>query len=173
MLHRALHGGCPIHQDVSEYIELVEKQMYPEALELILEKNPLPFITGTICAHRCMDKCTRNFYEASVYIRNLKLIAAQEGYDAVMARLAPAQRQDAKKTAIIGAGPAGIAAAYFIAREGYPVTVFEKENEPGGIVKNVIPEFRIASDAIARDVSFAKRMARSSYAAGKRRAFMS
>lgn len=158
MLHRALHGGCPIHQDVSEYIELVEKQMYPEALELILEKNPLPFITGTICAHRCMDKCTRNFYEASVYIRNLKLIAAQEGYDAVMARLAPAQRQDAKKTAIIGAGPAGIAAAYFIAREGYPVTVFEKENEPGGIVKNVIPEFRIASDAIARDVSFAKRM---------------
>ena len=151
-------GGCPIHQDVSEYIELVEKQMYPEALELILEKNPLPFITGTICAHRCMDKCTRNFYEDSVYIRNIKLIAAQEGYDAVMARLAPAQRQDAKKTAIIGAGPAGIAAAYFIAREGYPVTVFEKENEPGGIVKNVIPEFRIASDAIAKDVSFAKRM---------------
>lgn len=151
-------GGCPIHQDVSEYIELVEKQMYPEALELILEKNPLPFITGTICAHRCMDKCTRNFYEDSVYIRNLKLIAAQEGYDAVMARLAPAQRQDAKKTAIIGAGPAGIAAAYFIAREGYPVTVFEKENEPGGIVKNVIPEFRIASDAIAKDVALAKRM---------------
>ena len=151
-------GGCPIHQDVSEYIELVEKQMYPEALELILEKNPLPFITGTICAHRCMDKCTRNFYDESVYIRNIKLIAAEKGYDAVMARLAPIQRQDAKKTAIIGAGPAGIAAAYFIAREGYPVTVFEKENEPGGIVKNVIPEFRIASDAIAKDVSFAKRM---------------
>lgn len=151
-------GGCPIHQDVSEYIELVEKQMYPEALELILEKNPLPFITGTICAHRCMDKCTRNFYDESVYIRNLKLIAAQEGYDAVMARLAPATAQEAKKTAIIGAGPAGIAAAYFIAREGYPVTVFEKENEPGGIVKNVIPEFRIASDAIAKDVALAKRM---------------
>ena len=105
-----------------------------------------------------MDKCTRNFYDDSVYIRNLKLIAAQEGYDAVMARLAPATAQEAKKTAIIGAGPAGIAAAYFIAREGYPVTVFEKENEPGGIVKNVIPEFRIASDAIAKDVSFAKRM---------------
>lgn len=151
-------GGCPIHQDVSEYIELVEKQMYPEALELILEKNPLPFITGTICAHRCMDKCTRNFYEDSVYIRNLKLIAAQEGYDAVMARLAPAPAQEAKKTAIIGAGPAGIAAAYFIAREGYPVTVFEKENEPGGIVKSVIPEFRIASDAIAKDVALAERM---------------
>mgnify|MGYP004472550527 FL=1 len=151
-------GGCPIHQDVSEYIELVEKQMYPEALELILEKNPLPFITGTICAHRCMDKCTRNFYEDSVYIRNLKLIAAQKGYDAVIARLAPAPAHEAKKTAIIGAGPAGIAAAYFIAREGYPVTVFEKENEPGGIVKNVIPEFRIASDAIAKDVALAKRM---------------
>lgn len=92
MLHRALHGRLPIHQDVSEYIELVEKQMYPEALELILEKNPLPFITGTICAHRCMDKCTRNFYDDSVYIRNLKLIAAQEGYDAVMARPCPRHR---------------------------------------------------------------------------------
>ena len=74
-----------------------------------------------------MDKCTRNFYEDSVYIRNLKLIAAQEGYDAVMARLAPAPAQEAKKTARIGAGPAGIAAAYFIAREGYPVTVFERK----------------------------------------------
>ena len=151
-------GGCPIHQDVIEYIELVEKQMYPEALELILEKNPLPFITGTICAHRCTDKCTRNFYDESVYIRNIKLIAAEKGYDAVMARLAPAPAQEAKKTAIIGAGPAGIAAAYFIAREGYPVTVFERENEPGGIVKSVIPEFRIASDAIAKDVALAKRM---------------
>ena len=151
-------GGCPIHQDISEYIHLVEKGLYEEALELILEKNPLPFTTGTICAHRCMDKCTRNFYESSVYIRSLKLIAAEKGYEGVMSRLMSAPKREAKKTAIIGAGPAGIAAAYFIAREGFPVTVFERENEPGGTVKNVIPSFRISSEAIAKDVALAKKM---------------
>ncbi len=151
-------GGCPIHQDIPEYIQLVEKQMYAEALELILEKNPLPFMTGTICAHRCMDKCTRNFYEDSVYIRSLKLIAAEKGYDAVMARLNKPAEQSGKKTAVIGAGPAGIAAAYFLAREGFPVTVFERENEPGGIVRNIIPEFRIANEAVEKDVAIAEKL---------------
>lgn len=151
-------GSCPIHQDIPEYIELVEKQLYTEALELILEKNPLPFITGTICAHRCMDKCTRNFYDSSVYIRQMKLIAAEKGYNALIGRLEPQPRQEGKKTAIIGGGPAGIAAAYFIAREGYEVTVFEREAKPGGIVENIIPSFRIASDAIAKDVELARRM---------------
>lgn len=151
-------AGCPIHQDIPEYIELVEKQMYAEALELILEKNPLPFITGTICAHRCMEKCTRNFYDESVYIRNLKLVAAERCYDTVMARLNKSGEQNGKRTAVIGAGPAGIAAAYFLAREGYPVTVFERENEPGGIVRNVIPEFRIANEAIKKDVAIAEKL---------------
>ncbi|MCL2695723.1 MAG: putative selenate reductase subunit YgfK, partial [Clostridiales bacterium] len=74
-------GGCPIKQDIPEYLELVGQGKYREALTLICEKNPLPFITGTICSHRCMDKCTRNFYEESIHIRSAKLVAAEKGYE--------------------------------------------------------------------------------------------
>lgn len=80
-------AGCPIHQDIPAYIELTEQGRYQEALEVILDKNPLPFITGQICAHNCMTKCTRNFYEDPVYIRQMKLIAAENGFDAMKAKL--------------------------------------------------------------------------------------
>ncbi len=80
-------GGCPIHQDIPEYIELCRKGLYGPALKLITEKNALPFITGTICAHRCQTKCSRNFYEESVQIRDTKLIAAEHGYGALMASI--------------------------------------------------------------------------------------
>ena len=152
-------GGCPIGQDIPEYIELCGRGEFLAALRLITEKNPLPFITGTICAHHCMDKCTRNFYEESVTIRRAKLVAAEHGYDALMAELkTPVQKAGAPKTAVIGGGPAGIAAAYFLAREGYPVTVFEREAKPGGIVRNVIPGFRIPEEAIDKDVALTARM---------------
>ncbi|MDR0841750.1 MAG: putative selenate reductase subunit YgfK [Christensenellaceae bacterium] len=151
-------GGCPIGQDIPEYIELCGKGEYLAALELILQKNPLPFITGTICAHRCMDTCTRNFYEESVQIRATKLQAAQHAYDALLKNLQPPAKKSGPKAAIIGGGPAGIAAAYFLACAGVPVTVFEKQARPGGIVRNVIPEFRIAHSAIDKDVELARRM---------------
>ena len=70
-------GGCPIEQDIPEYLELCRKGLYGPALKLITEKNPLPFLTGTICAHRCQGKCSRNFYEESVHIRDTKLVAAR------------------------------------------------------------------------------------------------
>ena len=73
-------GGCPIHQDIPEYIELCRKGRYASALRVITEKNPLPFITGTICAHNCMTKCTRNYYDEPVNIRATKLVAAEKGF---------------------------------------------------------------------------------------------
>ena len=94
-------GGCPIGQDIPEYMELCRQGRYARALEVILEKNPLPFITGTICAHHCMDKCTRNFYDRSVQIRATKLAAAERGYGQVLAGLkAPVPVQDGRKAAI-------------------------------------------------------------------------
>ena len=150
--------GCPIGQDIPEYIGLVEQEKHLEALRVIIEKNALPFITGTICAHRCMDKCTRNFYEESVRIREVKLTAAKHGFAALMEELEPAPLREGPRTAIVGGGPAGISAAYFLAREGYPVTVFEREQQPGGLVRNVIPAFRIPYEAIECDVALAERM---------------
>lgn len=150
--------GCPIGQDIPEYIKLTEEGEYTQALRVIVEKNALPFITGTICAHRCMDKCTRNFYENSVQIREIKLTAAQHGFDALMEQIEPAPMKDSPRTAIVGGGPAGIAAAYFLAREGFSVTVFEREQHLGGLVRNVIPSFRIPDEAIECDVALASRM---------------
>ncbi|MEE0784865.1 MAG: putative selenate reductase subunit YgfK, partial [Oscillospiraceae bacterium] len=100
-------GGCPIEQDIPEYIELCRKGLYGPALKLITEKNALPFITGTICAHRCQNKCTRNFYEESVQIRDTKLEAAKKGYNALMASIRKPAPVAGKKVAIIGGGPTG------------------------------------------------------------------
>ena len=150
-------NGCPIHQDIPEYVKLVGDGQYYEALRLIVEKNPLPFITGKICAHRCMDKCTRNFYEESVHIRDAKLLAARQGYEGLMMTLKPGEKCG-KRVAIIGGGPAGMAAAFFMGRQGADVTLFEKREKLGGIVRYVIPGFRIADFGIDRDVSIMERM---------------
>ncbi len=150
--------GCPISQDIPEYLSLVKKGMYKEALSVITEKNPLPFITGTICAHPCMGKCTRNFYESSVEIRETKLKAAENGYDALMSELSAVPKNSEKKVAVIGGGAAGLSAAFFVAREGIEVTVFEKDEHLGGIVRNVIPQFRISQKAIENDIDFIKAM---------------
>ena len=152
-------GGCPIGQDIPEYIELCRQGDYAAALKVILEKNPLPFITGTICAHHCMDKCTRTFYDRSVQIRDTKLVAAERGYDKVMAELkTPTPVYDGKKVAVIGGGPTGMAAAYFCARAGVPTTLFEREAALGGVVRYVIPDFRISDEAIERDAALMRKM---------------
>ena len=144
--------GCPIHQDITSYVQLAGEGKMKEALKVILEKNPLPFITGTICAHNCMSKCTRNFYEAPVNIRGTKLLAAEGGYDAVMAELKKPET-DGRKVAVVGGGPAGMAASYFLARAGVKVTLFEKDEKLGGVVRRVIPGFRIPDSAIDKDAA--------------------
>ena len=150
-------GGCPIHQDIPEYIELCRKGLYGPALKLITEKNALPFITGTICAHRCQNKCSRNFYEESVQIRDTKLVAATKGYGALMADIKVPAKVEGKKAAIIGGGPTGIAAAYFLGRVGIETTIFEREEKLGGVPRYVIPAFRISDEAIDKDIALMER----------------
>lgn len=151
-------GGCPIEQDIPAYLMLVAEGKNKEALEVITRRNPLPFITGTICAHRCMDKCMRSNYEESVKIRDWKLKAAKGGFDALLPELKPGQKVEGKKVAVIGGGPAGMAAAFFLGRSGVETTVFERKEKLGGIVRYVIPEFRIGHDAIDHDAELCKAM---------------
>ena len=146
---------CPIHQDITSYGRLVNEGKFKEALEVILDKNPLPFMTGNICTHTCQSACTRNHYETDVQIRSNKLIAARGGYDAVL----PGLKQEGavqKKVGVIGAGPAGISAAFFLARAGVEVHVYDKDAVAGGVVANVIPGFRIPAEEIQKDVNLAK-----------------
>ena len=152
-------GGCPIGQDIPEYIELCRKGMYASALRLITEKNPLPFITGTLCAHPCQTQCIRNFYDQPVNIRAAKLEAAERGCGAYMAAIKPSvPAETSAKAAVIGGGPTGMAAAFFVGRAGIPVTLFEKAGRLGGVVRQVIPAWRISDEAIDKDVELLLKM---------------
>ena len=150
--------GCPIHQDIAAYLQLVREGNYEKAMQVITEKNPLPFITGTICAHPCMNKCTRNFYEESVYIRGMKLVAAENGYQTWMDQMTAPEISKTGRAAVIGGGPAGMAAAYFLRRAGMDTTLFEKTDALGGVVRHVIPEFRIPGSSIDKDAAILEKM---------------
>ena len=149
--------GCPIHQDVSTYMKLWEEGKPEEGMRVILDKNALPFITGTICAHPCMSRCTRNFYESPVRIRDTKLAIANKTFDKILDGIKPAECSG-KKVAVVGGGPAGMAAACYLARAGVSVTVYEKREALGGIVNFVIPDFRIDSETIAKDAAFLEKL---------------
>jgi len=151
-------SGCPIEQDIPAYLMAVNAGKYEEALEIITRRNPLPFITGTICSHRCQDKCMRNAYDESVYIRAQKLKAAQGGFASLLPKLKAGAPVDGKKIAVVGGGPGGMAAAFFLGRAGVDVTLFEAKDALGGIVRHVIPEFRISHEAIDNDVKLMEAM---------------
>lgn len=149
-------NGCPIEQDIPAYLQAMVDGDAKKALEIILERNPLPFITGTICPHHCGDKCMRNYYEETLHIRETKLAAASQAYNEILPALKAEGSVAGKKVAIIGGGPAGLAAATFLSRAGVAVTVFERKEKLGGVVRNVIPEFRIGADSIDKDVELCK-----------------
>ncbi len=136
--------ACPICQDVPEYVHLAGAGRFEEAFEVIYRRNPLPFMTGYLCDHQCTQNCTRMDWEGSVRIREVKRVAAERGYDAYRSSGRLAARKAAPrgvKAAVVGAGPAGLAAASFLAREGFEAHVFERESEPGGIVRWLLPGF--------------------------------
>ena len=143
---------CPIRQDIPGYVQAVGEGRYADALNIILERNALPFTTGTICPHTCGNSCMRNYYEEHVHIRDLKLKAAEKAFDDVLGTLSARGHVADRKVAIIGGGPAGLSAASFLSRAGVDVTVFERTSSLGGVVRHVIPGFRISNEAIDHDV---------------------
>ena len=147
--------ACPIHQDIPDYIALAGEGRWGEAIGLIYLKNALPNITGWICDHQCQNHCTRLDYEGPVEIRAIKKMACEKGFEEFKNEIweKPEEPSDVR-AAVIGAGPAGLSAAFFLARAGFDVTVFEKSEKSGGVVRNVIPEFRIPDEVIDKDVSF-------------------
>ncbi len=150
--------GCPIGQDIPEYVSLVGQGKHLKALRVVTEKNPLPFITGRICPHHCMDKCMRGHYEESIRIRNAKLEAARCGYEALLGELETPVMTSSQRAVVIGGGPAGLSAAYFLGRAGMPVTLYEQKDALGGIVRHVVPEFRISVASVERDVQLVEKM---------------
>ena len=145
--------GCPIGQDIPEYLRLVGLADYAAAYRLIARKNPLPAITGEICDHPCTGKCTRLDYDTPVCIREMKKIAAESGSQAYRLQGAALQPANHIRVAIIGSGPAGLSAGYFLAGQGFAVTIFDQHDQAGGTVARIIPDFRISGQAISHDLA--------------------
>lgn len=148
--------GCPINQQIPEYVALVGDKKYDEAFSVIAKDNTSPAITGTICNHNCQYKCTRLDYDQSVSIRDMKKIAVLNAQDKYIKNVKVSDIRSDKKVAVIGAGPAGMATALFLRRNGVDVTVMDRREKPYGVVQYVIPEFRIPSEMIAKDFELVK-----------------
>ena len=150
--------NCPAHIAVQGYIKLAALGKYKEALELIRKENPLPAVCGRICNRRCEFECTRGDIDQPIAIDEIKkFIADQELNPAT--RFIPQKMHDyGKKIAIIGSGPAGISCAYYLAIDGYDITVFEKESRLGGMLTLGIPSFRLEKNVIEAEIDILKEM---------------
>ncbi len=138
--------ACPVRQDVPTYVYHIARGENDRALESILAQNPLPHVTGYICTHLCQTRCTRNNYEAPVAIRSLKRFAAEHG----RAALTPAPNTG-RRVAVVGSGPSGLAAAFFLAISGVGVTIFEAKERPGGMPA-LAPAFRLPPEVLQADL---------------------
>ena len=143
---------CPAHIGVQGYIRLAAQGRYAEALELIKKENPFPAVCGRICNRRCESACSRGEVDAPVAIDEIKKFIAQQDLNE-QRRFVPKKRHDyPKQIAVIGAGPAGLSCAYYLAADGYRVTVFEKQPKPGGMLLFGIPSFRLEKDVVEAEI---------------------
>lgn len=151
--------SCPAHIGVQGYVKLASQGKYQEALDLIRKENPFPAVCGRICNHRCEQACTRGELDSPVAIDDIKKFIAQQELDPAK-RVIPKKRHDYhdKKIAIIGSGPAGLSCAYYLALDGYTITVFEKEKQLGGMLTMGIPEFRLERDVVEAEIEIIKEM---------------
>ena len=153
---------CPAHIPVQGYIKLASLGRYTEALELIKKENPFPAVCGRICNKRCEDACTRGSIDDPIAIDDIKKFIAEKDLEAstrfVPKMLNQIGRPYPEKIAVIGAGPAGLSCAYYLAVKGYPVTVFEKESVPGGMLTLGIPSFRLEKNVVNAEIDVLKEL---------------
>ena len=155
--------ACPAHIAVQGYLKLAAQGKYREALQLIKRENPFPAVCGRICNRRCEDACTRGTVDQAVAIDEVKRFIAQQDLDAetrfVPEKVIPkVDGEFAEKIAVIGAGPAGMSCAYYLAEKGYRPTVFEKETRPGGMLMNAIPSFRLEKDVVEAEIDVLRQL---------------
>ena len=141
---------CPAHVDIPGYIALVKEGRYADAVRLIREDNPFPSVCGLICEHPCEAHCRRNIVDASVNIRGLKRVAVENAGHVPAPKCAPAT---GKTVAVIGGGPTGLTAAYYLALMGHSVTVYERRKKFGGMLRYGIPRYRLPEKFLDEDIN--------------------
>ena len=150
--------ACPAHIAVQGYIKLASQGKYLEALELIKKENPFPAVCGRICPHACESECTRGIIDSPIAIDEIKKFIADKELLSD-SRFIPERRNEyGKKMAVVGAGPAGLSCAYYLALDGYKVTVFEKQDKLGGMLTLGIPSFRLEKDVVNAEIDILREM---------------
>ena len=149
--------ACPAHIAVQGYLQLAKEGRYEDALALIKKDNPLPAVCGHVCNHRCEDACTRGTIDEAVAIDEVKRFIAERDLHAdtryIPKKTIPSLKGGFdEKIAIIGAGPAGLSCAYYLALTGYKPTIFEKNEEPGGMLRYGIPSYKLEKDLLAAEI---------------------
>ena len=156
-------SACPAHIAVQGYLKMASQGRYQEALALIKKNNPLPAICGYVCNRRCEDACTRATIDEAIAIDEVKKFIAMQDLKAetryIPKKVVPSLSGEfTEKVAIIGAGPAGISCAYYLAEKGYKPTIFEKNDKPGGMVVYGIPSFVLEKDIVAAEIDVLREM---------------
>ncbi len=155
-------SACPAHLPVQGYIKMASEGRYMDALKLIKDFNPFPAVCGAICNRRCEQQCTRGMLDAPLAIDEIKKFIAEKELEEDQRYIPLCENVEGKfypqKMAIIGGGPAGLSCAYYLRKMGYPVTVFEKEAKPGGMLMNGIPSFRLEKKVIDAEIDVLKAM---------------
>lgn len=149
-------NACPADVDVPQYIEFIQRGMYFEAVKSIRKKNPFPSVCGRVCTHPCESRCRRAQLDEAIAIRSLKRFAADyelQNAEAFYFDMEEAEKsKKGKKIAVIGGGPAGLTAAYYLAIWGYDVTMFEASDKPGGMLNYAIPPYRLPNEVLNKEI---------------------
>jgi hypothetical protein len=151
-------SACPAGVDIPSYVSTIREGNLLEAAKTLLKNNPLPSITGRVCPHFCEQQCNRGEFDESVSIRDIERFMGDYILDNAADLMEAPKAESGKSVAIIGSGPAGLAAAYYLRLSGHRVTVFDKREEPGGMLTYVIPTYRLPKDIVTRAVKAIEHM---------------